>query len=47
MVLALVCSGVVAAATVSEVPDAPPVPWFVPRSASLGIFINSPMVTYE
>ncbi len=45
MVFSLVCSGVIAAATVSEVPDAPLVPWFVPRSAALGVFINSPMVT--
>lgn len=44
MVLALVCSGVLAAAPApAVVPDAPLVPWFVPRSATLGVFINPPM----
>lgn len=42
MVLALVCSAVIAAGPVVE--ETPLVPWYVPRSATLGLFINPPMV---
>lgn len=42
MVLALICSGMIAASPVFE-PEAPLVPWYVPRSATLGLFINPPM----
>ena len=42
MVLALICSGLIAAGPVVEAD--PLVPWYVPRSATLGVFINSPMV---
>lgn len=45
MVLALVCSAVFAATPVTETASPPLVPWFVPRSATLGVFINAPMVT--
>lgn len=57
MVLALICSVVLAAdgaaTTPAPAPSAqqapevttPLVPWFVPRSATLGIFINAPVVT--
>ena len=41
MVLALMCSAVIASGPV-EVTEAPLVPWYVPRSASLGFFINPP-----
>ncbi len=44
MVLALVCSGMLAAAPVAQT-AVPLVPWFVPRSISLGVFINPPMTT--
>ncbi len=44
MVLALVCSGVLAASPVSET-AVPLVPWFVPREISLGVFINPPVAT--
>lgn len=50
MVLALVCSGVIAvtpgaAAAPAAGTEGPLVPWFVPRSASLGVFINPPLAT--
>lgn len=44
MVLALVCSGVLAAAPVDDT-SVPLVPWFVPREISLGVFINPPVAT--
>ena len=44
MVLALLCSSFLAAAP-PVADDGPLVPWFVPRSASLGVFVNSPVVT--
>lgn len=43
MVLALICSGLIAAGPVVE-SEPPLVPWYVPRSATLGLFINRPMV---
>jgi len=44
MVLALVCSSFLASSPTWE-PDKPLVPWFVPRTASFGVFINPPMVS--
>ncbi len=52
MVLALLCSAVLTAAPADQAPVTPPVessagplvPWLVPRSASLGVFFNAPMV---
>ena len=43
MVLALICSAVIAAEAPAE-SSGPLVPWFVPRSLTLGLFINPPMV---
>ena len=43
MVFALVCSAVIASGPVDETVK-PLVPWFVPRSLTLGVFINPPMV---
>lgn len=53
MVLALLCSAVLTATPGDAAPGTPAVesskgplvPWFVPRSASVGVFINSPVVT--
>lgn len=43
MLPALLCSVLLAAAPDPE-PQGPAVPWFVPRSLSLGVFINAPVV---
>ena len=44
MVFALVLSSFLSASPVWE-PDKPLVPWFVPRTLTLGVFINPPMVS--
>lgn len=44
MLLGLLLSSVLTAAPVSE-PEGPFVPWYVPRSLSLGVFVNSPVAS--
>ncbi len=44
MVFALALSSFLSASPVWE-PDKPLVPWFVPRTLTLGVFINPPMVS--